>query len=202
MSSKLGIPEDIANEAYSIYKRAHNKGLLKGRSVEGVAGASLYIACRQNGTLRDLDEIGESTRVSRKEIGRTYRYVASELGINLEPVEPREYVPRYCSLLNLSEEVESEAKEILKKIPKEMLTSGIDPTNIAATVIYIANIECGEGKSKKEISKATNTTEMTIRKRHQEICNVLDMELSKPNVEEANKTSIHWKSATYQKLNK
>lgn len=40
---------------------------------EGVATATLYAACRQEGLPRSLAEVAAISRVYRKEIARTYR---------------------------------------------------------------------------------------------------------------------------------
>jgi transcription initiation factor TFIIB len=47
-----------------------------------VTAAALYAACRQCNIPRTLDEIGEISRVSKKEIMRTYSLISRELGLN------------------------------------------------------------------------------------------------------------------------
>ena len=72
MASAMGLPRNVRETAAMIYRKAVNKNLIRGRSIEGVVAASLYAACRQCGVPRTLDEIANSSRVGRKEIGRTY----------------------------------------------------------------------------------------------------------------------------------
>lgn len=177
ISSQLNIPKSVSEDASRIYRKIAEKGLVKGRSIEAMVGSSIYIACRQNKIPRTLDEISDSARVSRKEIGRAYRYVASELGIMLAPASPEEYVPRFCSELGLSNKVQFKANEILKKASEKELTSGRDPTSIAAAGIYIASVKCGEKRSQKEVAQSASTTEVTVRNRYQELCKELDIEL-------------------------
>ena len=85
MSSALGLPRNLRETAARIYREAVEKNLIRGRSIEGVAATSLYAACRQCSVPRTLDEIAEVSRVSRKEIGRTYRFVSRELGLKILP---------------------------------------------------------------------------------------------------------------------
>ena len=99
MASALGVPRSVREVASVIYRRALKEDLIRGRSIEGVATSALYAACRKEGIPRSLEEISEVSRVERKEIGRTYRYISQELGLEMEPVDPKKYVPRFCSEL-------------------------------------------------------------------------------------------------------
>jgi len=88
MASALGVPRSVREVASVIYRRALNEDLIRGRSIEGVSTAALYAACRQEGIPRSLDEVADVSRVPQKEIGRTYRYISQELGLELKPVDP------------------------------------------------------------------------------------------------------------------
>jgi transcription initiation factor TFIIB len=77
MASGMGLPRNVREAAAMIYRKAVNKNLIRGRSIEGVVAASLYAACRQCNVPRTLDEIAGSSRVGRKEIGRTYRFMTT-----------------------------------------------------------------------------------------------------------------------------
>jgi len=140
MASALGLPRNVRETAAVVYRDAVDKNLIRGRSIEGVAAAALYAACRQCSVPRTLDEIAEVSRVSRKEIGRTYRFISRELGLKLLPTSPIDYVPRFCSGLNLKGEVQSRAVEILRQAGERELTSGRGPTGVAAAAIYISSI--------------------------------------------------------------
>src|SRR6056297_2558202 len=86
MASALGVPRSVREVASVIYRRALNEDLIRGRSIEGVATSALYAACRQEGIPRSLDEVAEVSRVPQKEIGRTYRYIAPALSLEMQPV--------------------------------------------------------------------------------------------------------------------
>ncbi|SHH67126.1 Transcription factor TFIIB repeat-containing protein, partial [Halobaculum gomorrense] len=108
------------------------------------------------------------SRVERKEIGRTYRYVSQELGLELKPVDPKQYVPRFSSELDLSEEVKSKANEIIETTAEQGLLSGKSPTGFAAAAIYAASLLCNEKKTQREVADVAQVTEVTIRNRYQE----------------------------------
>ncbi len=168
MASAQGVPRSVREVASVIYRRALDEDLIRGRSIEGVAAAALYAACRQEGIPRSLDEITAVARVEQKEIGRTYRYISRELGLEMEPVDPKKYVPRFCSDLDLPEEVQAKAKEIIETTAEEGLLSGKSPTGYAAAAIYAAALLCNEKKTQREVADVANVTEVTIRNRYQE----------------------------------
>ena len=168
MASALGVPRSVREVASVIYRRALKEDLIRGRSIEGVATAALYAACRKEGIPRSLEEISEVSRVNRKEIGRTYRYISQELGLEMKPVDPKKYVPRFCSELSLSEEVQTQANDIIETTAEEGLLSGKSPTGYAAAAIYAASLLCNEKKTQREVADVAQVTEVTIRNRYQE----------------------------------
>ncbi|MDY6819193.1 MAG: transcription initiation factor IIB [Halobacteriales archaeon] len=168
MASALGVPRSVREVASVIYRRALKEDLIRGRSIEGVATSCLYAACRQEGIPRSLEEVTEVSRVEKKEIGRTYRYVAQELKLKMEPVDPKEYVPRFASDLDLGEEVETKANEIIDTSAENGLLSGKSPTGFAAAAIYAASLLCNEKRTQREVAEVAQVTEVTIRNRYQE----------------------------------
>ncbi|MEA1930111.1 transcription initiation factor IIB [Halohasta litorea] len=168
MASAMGVPRAVREVASVIYRQALNEDLIRGRSIEGVSTAALYAACRKEGIPRSLEEIAEVSRVERKEIGRTYRYISQELGLEMRPVDPKKYVPRFSSQLDLSEEVQAKAKEIIDTTAEQGLLSGKSPTGFAAAAIYAASLLCNQKKTQREVADVAQVTEVTIRNRYQE----------------------------------
>ncbi|HVL47114.1 MAG TPA: transcription initiation factor IIB [Candidatus Thermoplasmatota archaeon] len=177
MASRMGLPRNVRETAAMVYRRAVQKNLIRGRSIEGVAAASLYAACRQCNVPRTLDEIADASRVSRKEIGRTYRFIARELKLKLMPTSPIDYIPRFCSELKLSGEIQAKAVEILKQAADKELTSGRGPTGVAAAALYISSILCGERRTQREVADVAGVTEVTIRNRYKELAEKLDIDI-------------------------
>src|SRR2546428_7949484 len=128
MASGMGLPRNVRETAAMVYRKAVNKNLIRGRSIEGVVAASLYAACRQCNVPRTLDEIANSSRVGRKEIGRTYRFMTRELKLKLMPTKPQDYVSRFGSELKLTGGVPPRAVQILREAQHKQLPSGAGPT--------------------------------------------------------------------------
>ncbi len=177
LSSKLNLSKNVRETAAVVYRHALDKGLIRGRSIEAVATACVYAACRQCKVPRTLDEIAEASRISRKEIGKAYRYISRELGFNLNPTTPIDYIPRFCSELNLDKDVQLRAVEISEKAMDKELTSGRGPTGVSAAAIYIASVLMGARRTQKEVADVAGVTEVTIRNRYKEIAECLEIEL-------------------------
>lgn len=176
MSSALDLPDSVREVASVLYRRALDEDLIRGRSIEGVATACLYAACRKEGLPRSLEEIEDVSRVERKEIGRTYRYVSKALSLEMKPVDPKRYVQRYCSELELSEKVKTKAMEIIETTAEQGLLSGKSPTGYAAAAIYAAALLCNEKRTQREVAEVAQVTEVTIRNRYQEQIEAMNLE--------------------------
>ncbi|MBI1979089.1 MAG: transcription initiation factor IIB [Candidatus Aenigmarchaeota archaeon] len=174
--SFLNLSRSVHEKIARYYEQAVNKGLVRGRSIESVIAALTYAVSREFGSPRTLDEIAESSGEDKREIGRTYRYISRELNIRILPADPTTYVPRFCSMLGLSDRVLAKAVEILKKAKKHDITSGKGPTGVAAAAIYIACVLLGEKRTQREVADTTNITEVTIRNRYIELVKKLDLE--------------------------
>ncbi len=169
MASSLGLPDNVREMASVIYRRALDEDLLPGRSIEGVATGALYAAARQARTPRSLDELTAVSRVEKDEIARTYRYIARELGLEIEPADPKSYVPRFASELDLSDETERRARSLLDTATKKGLHSGKSPVGLAAASVYAAALLTNEKVTQSEVSDVANISEVTIRNRYHEL---------------------------------
>jgi len=177
MASALGVARSARQVAGVVYRRARAENKLRGRSVEGVCSAALYAACRKEHVPRSLAEVARVSRTDPQEIGRTYRRLASELGLGMEPVDPEEYVSRFCELVGTSDEVERVATEIVQRTVDQGLLSGKSPTGYAGAAIYAAAVVCDQRVTQREVAEAAQVTEVTIRNRYREQLDAVGDEL-------------------------
>jgi len=169
MASALGLPENVRETASVIYRRALDENLLPGRSIEGVATAALYTAARQAGIPRSLDEIERVSRVDRMELTRTYRYIIRELNLEVKPADPESYIPRFVSDLELPDEVERRARELVEAARGDGILSGKSPVGLAAAAVYAAALLCNEKVTQNQVSEVADISEVTIRNRYKEL---------------------------------
>jgi transcription initiation factor TFIIB len=169
MASALGLPNNVRETASVIYRRALDEDLLPGRSIEGVSTACVYAAARQAGVPRSLDEIADVSRVEKSEVARTYRYVVRELNLEVKPADPESYVPRFASGLDLSDEAEHRARELLQTAKEQGVHSGKSPVGLAAAAVYAAALLTNEKTTQAEVSEVADISEVTIRNRYHEL---------------------------------
>jgi transcription initiation factor TFIIB len=178
MASALGVPRSVREVASVIYRRALDADLVRGRSIEGVATAALHAACRQETIPRSLDDLTEVSRVDRREIGRTYRYISQELGLELEPADPKQFIPQLASELDVADEIQQEAVAIVESTTERGLHSGKSPSGFAAAAIYAASRILGPKLTQQAVADAADVTVVTIRTRYQEQMDVYGAEIS------------------------
>lgn len=177
MTSALNLPKNVLETASVIYRRAVKKRLIRGRSIQGVTAAALYIACRQCEVARTLDELTAVSMIGKKEIGRSYRFIVKELGAFVPPYPASNYISRFSNQLGLAGRVEKIALTILRAAQGVRLTSGRGPMGIAAAATYISSVMAGERRTQREIAESANVTEVTIRNRYKELMDVLQIEV-------------------------
>jgi len=177
VNASLNLPKNILETASVLYRRAVKKNLIRGRSIQGVVAAAIYMACRKCGVTRTLDEISGATGINRKEIGRSYRFIVRELDESVPSYGPSYYVSRFLSQLNLIGNVESLTIRILKAAKNMGLTSGRGPLGMAAAATYIASSLVNERKTQRRIAEHVNVTEVTIRNRYRELMENLEINI-------------------------
>jgi len=169
MASALGLPENVRETASVIYRRALSEDLLPGRSIEGVATSALYAAARQVGVPRTIDEMARVSRVDEEEFKRTYRYVVRELNLEVAPADPVSYVTRFASELDVSDEADRLAREMLDAAKNRGVHSGKNPVGLAAAAVYAAPLLTNEEVTQKQVSEVADISEVTIRNRYREL---------------------------------
>src|SRR5579872_4857136 len=84
IAERLGIGSAAQREAMSIYYKASKIGLIRGRSVDGICTAAIYVACRKLDIPRLLQDINEvAAHEDRKQIAPYCKLLIRELGIHL-----------------------------------------------------------------------------------------------------------------------
>ena len=166
LKDKLALSNAVIEKTAYIYRKALDKGLVRGRSIPGVLAAALYVACRESGTPRTLNDMSHQINVKRKDISRCYRLLLRELDLNMPVVNPIICTSRIASEAGLSEKVKRRALTILKDANEMEITAGKDPMGLAAAALYLSCVLNGENTTQKVIAMAAGVTEVTIRNRY------------------------------------
>jgi transcription initiation factor TFIIB len=177
IASQIGIPRDIRETAAVVYRRALEKGLVRGRSIESMVAAAVYLACRLHKIPRPLDEVESVARVNRKELAHCVRLILRGLDLKIPRPSATDFISRFANELSMSGESQKRALQVIERASEIGITGGKDPTGLAAAALYIAGILAGERRAQREIAEVAHVTEVTIRNRYKEIVRKLKMDL-------------------------
>jgi transcription initiation factor TFIIB len=169
LKDRLGLPNHITEKAAYTYRKAQDRGLVRGDTVDSVLAASIYVAARQSGVPRTLDEISEISNVKLKHAARSYRRIVTQLDIKAPIIDPSKYIMKVANKLGFDEKIKRKALELMEKAQKKNILVGKDPVSMAASILYLVNVDEGHHKTQSEIAKEAGTTEVTVRNRSKEL---------------------------------
>ncbi len=176
LTDKISLPAALKEKAAVIYRKALDKNLVQGRSIAAVVAASLYAACRMNGTPRSLRQVSKASLVNRKDVARCYRLLLRELDITMPVPDPLIFVPKIASSADVSGQARGIAIKVLQEAKQKHALTGKDPIGVAAAALYIGCMQSGDKKTQKHIADAAGVTEVTVRNRYKAMKRQLDLE--------------------------
>ena len=174
LTSKLNIPEYIAETAWKIYSIVAKKKLTMGRSINGFISGSLYAAIRVHDFPRLLDEVCEASLTPRRTVHRSLamiiREVLPDLNLRYQPITAESLVFRFGNELDLPIKIQKNAINMLRDASKNGLKrTGKDPKGLAAACIYIAAKNGCIRKTQSKVADIAKITEVTLRSRAKQI---------------------------------
>jgi transcription initiation factor TFIIB len=169
LKDKLGLPDSVIEKTAYIYRKVQERGLVRGRTISSVLAAAAYIACREMGMSRTLDDIANLNNIKHKELARTFRLLVLELDIKVPMIDPLKCVVKVANKAKLSEKTKRQAMNIMHDIIKSGASAGKDPMGLAGSVIYMSSLNTGETITQMDIADAAGVTEVTIRNRYKDI---------------------------------
>jgi transcription initiation factor TFIIB len=169
IKDRLGLPNHVTEKAAYTYRKAQERGLIRGDTIGAVLAASIYAAARQSGVLRTLEDISEVSDIKPGEVARSYRRIISELEITVPLIDLRKYIVKVANNLNFDEKIKRRALELMEQAQKNNLVVGKDPISMAASILYLVNIAERKPRTQAEIAKAAGVTEVTVRNRSKEL---------------------------------
>lgn len=178
ISENLGLAKNIVETSAITYRKIVNQGLIRGRSIKGMATACTYLACRQNKLIRTITELSNASGIDKKVIASNYRFLIRKLKIFVPPMRSNQHITKLSNQMGLTGIAEGVAHKILSGAKNQKLTSGRGAKSIAAAACYIASIISGEGKTQREVAEAADLTEVTIRNRYKEMMRRLSIVIS------------------------
>lgn len=169
IQDKIGISDAVKELAAHIYRKAIERKITQGRSMDAVVAASVYAACRSSQTLRTLRDISESSGVKRKKISQSYRALVKQLEITIPVVDQTRCILKISNNLGIVGRTKNLALEIIQKAESIGILAGRDPVGISAGAVYYACILRKEKFTQTQVAQASGITAVTVRNRYLEI---------------------------------
>jgi len=184
------LPKNVVETASMIYRSLDGKNIeVKGKSVVSITIAVVYMACKQCGIVRSLEEICKNVcapndiKAKTKLAAKYYRNLVLEIGNVTTLVTMDKYISKIANLTRTDVRVERLALEIAAKTETRSITDGKAPNGIASAYLYVSSVLLGQNVLQRDVSTVSGITEVTIRNRVKEILSTHKMTLTlRPNL--------------------
>ena len=163
LKDKLGLSDAIVEKTAYTYRKAHEKGLIRGRTMHAVLAACVYIACREIENPRTLRDLATIMNIKRKDITRSYRMLVLELDFKIPLIDPMKCIIKISNNLDLSEKTKRKAMHLMDKVIRSRISAGKNPMGLAASILYLSCLFNGDHRNQTIFAQAAGVTEVTIR---------------------------------------
>lgn len=171
MCAVLGLPDPVKETAAVILKKMFHSLQPRRDDLDVLVVISIVFASRRHGIPIRVKQILRDFGIDEDRYWRILSDVHMKADVSefKSYSDPRIFIPSILSNLKLSQKVYMLSSRIIENLKKNGLTEGKDPAGIAAAVVYIAATVLDEKKTQREVAKAANITEVTIRNRYRDI---------------------------------
>lgn len=159
-----GITSSIIEEAKVYYKKLSESRISRGDNRNGLIASSIYMSCKNNGVPRSTKEISKIFNLKLTSMTKGCKKFQDIMNMNLEYSCPIDFILRFSSKLNISKEIKELAKNVVIKADEYNIVSENTPPSVAASSIYLCNIVCNLGISKKDFIKSCDLSLVTLTK--------------------------------------
>ncbi|EGC38858.1 hypothetical protein DICPUDRAFT_53091 [Dictyostelium purpureum] len=174
MADHMNLPQTVQDRANELFRFMDDKKSTKGRSVDGMVAAALYIACRQEHLSRTFKEIAALTNVPKKEISRCYKIMKETFSsvLNLQTISTEDFTSRFCSTLKLPIEVKKISEHVSKTAMDMGIVAGKSPISVTAASIYMVSQllpNPQDKRTQKQIAEISGVSDVTIRNAYKDL---------------------------------
>eukprot|EP00798_Chlamydomonas_sp_ICE-L_P019696 gene19696-26387_t len=169
-----GVCPSIIDEAKVLYKRVFEMQLSRGDNRTGLLASSIYIVCKNNKVPRSAKEIADMFHVKTTTITRNCKKFQELMNIKLESSLPSDYVSRFCSQLQIDQDLQSICIKVVQRIQENKLMTDNSPPSIVAGTIYFVCAQHNVSVAKKLIADTCGVSEVTVNKCYKTIFGMKD----------------------------
>ena len=191
MANNAGLPKIIIDEAHRYHKKISEQKTFRGHNRDGIIAAAIYISCSINNYPRTAKEIAtifylDNTSATRgcknavSIINKMEQEMTNKDKTRFCKTRPIDFIERYCSRLNINQELTKVCQFIALLIEKKNLIPENTPHSVAAGVIYFVSQLCTLNVSKKDVNVISDISEVTINKCYKKLDTMRDVLIPKP----------------------
>jgi transcription initiation factor TFIIB len=166
---ELSLPKKALEASTLTYKAVLLKGLLKGRSMNTMVAAAIYVGCMQTEIAVTINDIARVSNVSAIKICRYYKFLTRHLKFRVGVLKISEHSLEISTRLRLSDHLIELIKKTALALDESKDFVGKAPVGVACAGIYLSSILAGEAITQRAIAEAARITEATIRSRCRDI---------------------------------
>jgi len=159
-----GIATTIIEEAKMFYKKVSESRISRGENRSGLIASSVYMSCKSNKVPRSTKEIAKIFNLKTKAMTKGCKKFQDIMNVSMESTCADDFIQRYCSKLGLNNEIKDICKHIVAKADELCIVSENTPPSISAGSIYLCNVVCNIGISKKDMAIACELSQVTLTK--------------------------------------
>ena len=188
ITDRLGIRprDDIVDSAHRLYKLAVQRNFTRGRRVNQVAGACLYIICRQESRPYMLIDFSDVLQTNVYVLGAVFLQLCRLLRLEQhplmqKPIDPSLFIHRFADKLNLGRRMHTVANTALRLVAsmkRDWMQTGRRPNGICGAALWVAAHIHGFSPSKRDVVSVVHIGEATLKKRLTEFENTPSAALS------------------------
>jgi len=169
----ISLPEEALKLSLGVYRTVIQANLTKRTPARVLAATIVYIACRQAGIARSLNEIAHLSKISAGKMRHTHNTLIKQIASMSRPATPSTYVRKLSTSLFKREKTVEVAEKIIQCLRDQKFSQGKNPVGLAASACYVASIVAGERKTQREIAEVARITESTMQTRYRQIAKQL-----------------------------
>ena len=163
------VPQSIIDSTMNMYKIISQDYIKRGASRESLIAACFFNALRDQGMIRSTDEVAKLFDIKSKKLSKGCNEFTElmfsknrEYVKNMKPIESKDLIERFCTLLEIDEDYIKIAVTSAAIIDKLGLCQENNPKSIAVGAIYLVSQNYNLGFTKKEIAEQCKTSEVTV----------------------------------------
>uniref|UniRef100_A0A3Q1JAB9 Transcription factor IIIB 90 kDa subunit n=1 Tax=Anabas testudineus TaxID=64144 RepID=A0A3Q1JAB9_ANATE len=168
LGSQLQMNQHCLDTAFNFFKMVVSKHLTRGRKMEHVIAACLYLVCRTEGTPHMLLDLSDLLQVNVYILGKTFLLLARELCINAPAIDPCLYIPRFAHMLDFgpqTHEVTMTALRLVQRMKRDWMHTGRRPSGLCGAALLVAARMHKFRRTVKEVVSVVKVCQNTLRKR-------------------------------------